>query len=129
MAPLVRYGFAYFFMLPAVVLLFAGNGERVGFAVIESIFTIAMFTWMIDSFSTYNYNLLWPEDYPVNTGETCTIESTDGSEFLLYYPKEGTEEMLDYPGYELFPAVPGKIDTDHLKMRGKDFSEGFRYVP
>ena len=129
MAPLVRYGFAYFFMLPAVVLLFACNGERVGFAVIESIFTVAMFTWMIDSFSTYNYNLLWPEDYPVNTGETCTIESTDGSEFLLYYPKEGTEEMLDYPGYELFPAVPGKIDTDHLKMRGKDFSEGFRYVP
>lgn len=129
MAPLVRYGFAYFFMLPAVTLLFAGDGERMGFAVIETVFTIAMFTWMIDSFSTYNYNLFKPEDYPVNSGETCTIESTDGNEFLIYYPKEETEEMLNYPGYALFPAVPGRIDTNHLKMRGKDFSEGFRYVP
>ena len=43
--------------------------------------------------------------------------------------KTCAEEMLDYPGYKLFPAVPGKIDTNHLKMRGGDLSAGFRYVP
>ena len=126
-APLIRYGYVFLFLLPAGTLLYSENGEKMAYAIIQGVYIVAIASNLMVSFNTYNYNLLWPEDYKRNPAETCSITSTDGTEYTLYYPKENAH-MLDYPAYDAFPKIPGAEDLKHLEMRGPDLSYGFRYV-
>lgn len=127
-APLVRYGFVFLFLLPAGTLLYADNGERFGYAMVQGVYIIAIASQLMVSFNTYNYNLVWPEDYKKNPAEECTITSTNGTVYTLYYPKDDAK-MLEYPAYDKFPHIPSEGDLKHIAMRGPDLSYGFRYVP
>ena len=124
-APLTRYGYPYMLIIPAVSLMYAGFQERTGYTILLTTYILSLAANLMVSFNTYDYNLIWPEDYKKNPYQECTLSSTNGTEYKFYYPLDGVD-LLEGPCYYPFPSLPGKVDEEHLQMRGPDLSYGFR---
>ncbi|MCR5651480.1 MAG: hypothetical protein K6F86_09900 [Lachnospiraceae bacterium] len=125
-APIVRYGMPLMIMVPAVSMLFADRKVGICFATVTGFFTAVMLIGLVTKFDTYNCKIVFPEDYPLNEGKENKITSTTGEEFIIYTPVDNAE-LPEYPIYHQFPAVPLWENVKETEMRGKDFSEGFRY--
>ena len=125
-APIIRYGMPVVVLVPAVSMMFADRSMRSCFAGLTGFFVAVLLFQLVPSFDTYNCKIVYPEDYPLNEGRENEILSADGNEFIIYTPMKGAD-LPEYPIYHQFPAVPSKVNISETEMRGKDFSDGFRY--
>lgn len=118
-APLVRYGYIYLFLLPALWIGF--SIEKINNNIIQIILIAIPVVIIIGLFLT-NINLCkvtsWlPNDYP----EYECYEEEFQYNKSIYIPLEG-----DRTGYKYFPAIPYKQRLFIIEMRGEDFEDGFR---
>lgn len=120
-APLIRYGRAYLYVLPAIVIGLATERMRIAqkrYKLILAGFAV----WFIFLCGQYMKNqefvrIVSPEDYP-SYGVT---EHVISDEISIY-----TAEENDRTGYEPFPAIPYAAVLDKIELRGNTLKDGFR---
>ena len=120
-APLIRYGRAYLYILPAIVFGLAIErirGSEKAFKLISAGFAV----WCIFLCNQYLKNqeyvrIVSPEDYP----SYSVTEHVISDEISIY-----TAEGDDRTGYEPFPAIPYAAILDKIELRGHSLENGFR---
>ena len=120
-APLIRYGRAYLYVLPAIIIGLATERMRIAqkrYKLISAGFAV----WFIFLCGQYMKNqefvrIVSPEDYP-SYGVT---EHVISDEISIY-----TAEENDRTGYEPFPAIPYAAVLDKIELRGNSLKDGFR---
>ncbi len=120
-APLMRYGRAYLYILPAIVFGLAIErlrGSEKAFKLISAGFVV----WFIFLCNQYLKNQEYvridsPEDYPSYSVTEHVI-----SNGISIYTAEGD----DRTGYEPFPAIPYAAVLDKIELRGDSLGNGFR---
>lgn len=117
-APLVRYGYAYVLLLPALtagwlICRLAKAGKAIyGLVILAGVMKLAPLLSYAVSVGGQPY-YLHQKDY----GRYETVSYQIGEE-IFYAPKEG-----DRVGYEAFPSSPARAD---IELRGEGIAEGFR---
>lgn len=116
-APLMRYGYAYVLLLPALVggwMLLAIGRDRIAFVLI---LLYGLYKLYITADYVYdtapNNAYLWQQDYG-----TYQLRQYELGGVTFYVPVSG-----DRTGYEYFPAAPTE---GQFELRGNDLKDGFR---
>lgn len=120
-APLIRYGRAYLYILPAVVFGLAAERIRMSEKVCRLIST-GFAVYFIFLCGQYLKNqefvrIVFPEDY----SSYSVTERMISDEISIY-----TAEGDDRTGYEPFPAIPYATVLDRIELRGDSLENGFR---
>lgn len=120
-APLIRYGRAYLYILPAVVFGLAAERIRMSEKVCRLIST-GFAVYFIFLCGQYLENqefvrIVFPEDY-----SSYSVTERMISDEIGIYIAEGD----DRTGYEPFPAIPYATVLDRIELRGDSLENGFR---
>lgn len=120
-APLIRYGRAYLYILPAIVFGLAIERIR-GSEKVFKLISAGFAVWCIFLCNQYLKNqeyvrIVSPEDYP----SYSVTEHVISDEISIY-----TAEGDDRTGYEPFPAIPYAAILDKIELRGHSLENGFR---
>lgn len=120
-APLIRYGRAYLYLLPAIVVGLAAERIRMSEKVCRLISAgfAVYFIFLCGQYLNDQefVRIVSPEDYP-----PYSVTEREISEGISIYTAEGD----DRTGYEPFPAIPYVDVLDKIELRGNSLEEGFR---
>ena len=120
-APLIRYGRAYLYILPAMLVGLAAERIKILEAVCKLIsagFAICFIILCGQYLKNQEFvRIVSPEDYP----SYSVTERVIGDEISIY-----TAEGDDRTGYEPFPAIPYAAVLDKIELRGDSLEDGFR---
>ena len=120
-APLIRYGQAYLYILPTIVVGLAAERIRISEKVCRLISTgfAVYFIFLCGQYLNDQefVRIVFPEDYP-----SYSVTEQEISEGISIYTAEGD----DRTGYEPFPAIPYEAVLDKIELRGNSLKDGFR---
>lgn len=120
-APLIRYGMVFLLLLPCTAAGCIRPEYRKTLAASLVLISFVYFAAMMQNFSAFSSNLVYPGDYTEYKCVSGTVTSTDGTAVTVYAPESG-----DQAGYDVFPETVSLDILDSVEMRGSSLADGFR---
>lgn len=119
-APLIRYGYVYLYLLPAIWLgyLSKSAGKRSFHLCLTAVpAAAAILGFFLFAVNLEGISLCLPNDYP----EYACYETDFQNGGQVYLPEEG-----DLTGYRYFPAIPYPARLELIEVRGNSLKDGYR---